>query len=144
MRSKLFILLALFFAPALFAQPGTALNIPKASLIQPAELNSLIQKNALGQTLLLSTGPHMLYAQAHIPGAEFIGNNPDAIKARVASLKKSQPIILYCGCCPWGHCPTVGPAFETLHSLGFTNVRVLYLENNFGTDWVNKGFATTH
>jgi hypothetical protein len=24
--------------------------------------------------------------------------------------------------------------------LGFTNVRVLYLANNFGDDWVNKGY----
>jgi hypothetical protein len=34
----------------------------------------------------------------------------------------------------------VGPAYKRLHTLGFTNVSVLYLANNFGDDWVNKGY----
>jgi len=24
--------------------------------------------------------------------------------------------------------------------MGFTNVKVLYISNNFGTDWVSKGY----
>jgi hypothetical protein len=34
----------------------------------------------------------------------------------------------------------VGPAYARLHDLGFTNVKVLYMANNFGDDWVAKGY----
>jgi hypothetical protein len=34
------------------------------------------------------------------------------------------------------------PAYKTLHSLGFTNVKALYVTNNFGADWVDKGYPT--
>jgi len=27
-----------------------------------------------------------------------------------------------------------------LHSMGYTNVKVVYMANDFGTDWVNKGY----
>jgi hypothetical protein len=26
--------------------------------------------------------------------------------------------------------------------MGFSNVKVLYVANNFGTDWVDKGYPT--
>jgi len=32
------------------------------------------------------------------------------------------------------------PAFQVLHSLGFTNVKAVYIANDFGTDWVQKGY----
>ena len=62
------------------------------------------------------------------------------LRERVKSLPKNSAIVIYCGCCPWGHCPNMHPAFKTLHSLGFTNVKAVYIANDFGTDWVNKGY----
>jgi len=62
------------------------------------------------------------------------------LQARVAPLPRKSFIVLYCGCCPWVRCPNVGPAFKLLRDLGFTNVKVLYLANNLGTDWVDKGY----
>ena len=32
---------------------------------------------------------------------------------------------------------------KELRNLGYTNVRVLYIANNFGADWVDKGYPTT-
>ena len=146
---KLITLLALLIAPALHAQSGTAVNIPTDHLIPPAELNTLLAQKPANPPLILQIGSKMMYTQAHIPGAEYIGAGSqttgiDALKARVASLKKSAPIILYCGCCPWGRCPNVGPAYATLAALGFTNVKVLYIENDFGTDWAAKGYPVAH
>ena len=60
----------------------------------------------------------------------------------VAKQPKDRFIVLYCGCCPWNHCPNVGPAFVRLRDLGFSRVKVLYLPNNFGDDWVAKGYPT--
>jgi hypothetical protein len=34
----------------------------------------------------------------------------------------------------------VKPADDLLQSMGFTNVKVLYIAGNFGTDWVEKGY----
>jgi len=48
--------------------------------------------------------------------------------------------VLYCGCCPWNRCPNVGPAFSKMREMGFSNVKVLYLADNFGTNWVEKGY----
>ncbi len=143
---KLFVLLALLIAPLLYAQSGTAFNIPKANLIQPAELNKIITTKVATQPLILQIGSRMMFEQAHIPGSEYIGagsqgSGIEALKARVASSKKNQAIVLYCGCCPWGRCPNVAPAFNALQSLGFTNVKVLYLEQDFGTNWIGNGYA---
>jgi thiosulfate/3-mercaptopyruvate sulfurtransferase len=55
-------------------------------------------------------------------------------------MPRTNLIVLYCGCCPWDHCPNVKPADDTLHAMGFTNVKVLYISNNFGTNWVDKGY----
>ena len=115
----------------------------------PEELVSLLSGKASSskspKPLLLHVGSHMLYVQAHIPGSEYVGqgNSPEglqALGARVSKLPKKTPIILYCGCCPWSHCPNVNPAYAALEKLGFTNVKVLYLPYNFGMDWVNKGY----
>jgi rhodanese-related sulfurtransferase len=95
--------------------------------------------------LILNVGPQKLYDQAHIFGAEYIGaaSSPEGIaklKERVKPLAKNTAIVLYCGCCPWEHCPNVTPAFSTLQQMGFTNVKVLYIAHNFGADWVDKGY----
>ena len=98
--------------------------------------------------LLLHVGSHMLYLQAHIPNSEYVGagSTPQGVQnlaKRVSALPRNTAIVLYCGCCPWSHCPNVNPAYDTLAHLGFTNVKVLYLPNNFGADWVDKGYPTS-
>lgn len=86
-----------------------------------------------------------MFSQAHIPGSEYAGpgsqqSGIQSLEDTVSAQPKNRHIILYCGCCPWNRCPNVGPAYKRLHDLGFTHVQVLYLANNFGDDWVNKGY----
>ena len=118
--------------------------IPQASLITPDQLNQAL-KSAAPKPLILNVGPRSMFTQAHIVGAEYMGAaSSDAgqqkLRDRVKSLPKNTAIVLYCGCCPWGHCPNMHPAFQVLHSLGFTNVKAVYIANDFGTDWVQKGY----
>lgn len=125
-------------------QSASALN--QAQLIKPEELVKVLQATK-AKPLILNVGPRMLYMQAHLPGAEFIGpgSDPEAIKqlrARAQSLARTSAIVLYCGCCPWTQCPNVSPAYAELHKMGFTNVKVLYIADNLGTDWVYKGYPT--
>ena len=94
---------------------------------------------------MLQVGSLVMFEQAHITGAEYAGAGSQAVglqqlQKRVEGLSHDSFIVLYCGCCPWNRCPNVGPAFKLLHDFGFTHVKVLYLADNFGADWADKGF----
>lgn len=131
--------------PSGASNENSAFSIPQAQLIQPIELNQLLSANKADKPLMLQVGSRVLFDQAHIAGSEYAGpgSQPegiDRLKKRVESVAKDKSIILYCGCCPWNRCPNVAPALRTLRSMGFTNVKVLYIANNFGSDWVDKGY----
>lgn len=118
-----------------------------AQLINPDDLLAILQSAHGAKPLILNVGPHLIFMQAHIPGAEFVGSPSDSqgvesLRRRVKPLPRNAFIVLYCGCCPWGHCPNVRPAYRELQKAGFTNVKVLYIADNFETDWVNKGYPT--
>lgn len=137
-----FVLCAVFSGPLALAADSTNLKT-----LTPEELVGILNRKTAKSTkpLLFQVGSHMLYVQAHIPGSEYIGqgNTPDGLQRlgnRVSKLPKKILIVLYCGCCPWSHCPNVNPAYDALAKLGFTNVKVLYMANNFGADWVDKGY----
>lgn len=130
-------------------EPLSAFTIPQAQLIQPEALNHILQAAGANKPLVLQVGSHVLFAEAHIAGSEYIGPSFQAtglqlLQNRVATLSRKKFIVLYCGCCPWNHCPNLGPAFKQLRDMGFTNVKVLYLSNNFGADWVAKGYPVEH
>jgi thiosulfate/3-mercaptopyruvate sulfurtransferase len=121
-----------------------ASSIPTADLIQPADFAASLQ-SASHRPLILQVGSHVLFAEAHIPGAEYAGpTNQEAglqiLKDRVASLSKDTAIVLYCGCCPWDRCPNIAPAYNQLHAMGFTHLKVLYIADNFGSNWVAMGY----
>ena len=119
--------------------------IPASRLINPDELVKILQSAKSEKPLMIQVGSHVLYAQAHIPGSEYIGpasseSGLQALRRRVESLPRNRFIVLDCGRCPWSHCPNIQPADNALHAIGFTNVKVLYIANNFGADWVEKGY----
>lgn len=126
---------------------GQATAIPAARQISPEALVKLLQSAGQEKPLLIHVGSHVLYAQAHIPGSEYIGPGSSEaglqqLRKRMERLPRTKFIVLYCGCCPWGHCPNVKPADDALQAMGFTNVKVLYIADNFGTNWVDKGYPT--
>jgi thiosulfate/3-mercaptopyruvate sulfurtransferase len=129
----------------LIAQAGSALTIPQAQLMQPDELNKLLAHPQAIKPLILQVGSRVMFDQAHIKGAEYAGpaghaDGLEALRNRVSSLPRNSPIVIYCGCCPWNRCPNIGPAYQLLNGLGFTNFKVLYIGEDFGTDWVDKGY----
>ena len=120
--------------------------IAPGRLISPEDLVKMLQSGK-EKPLMLQVGSHMLFLQAHIPGAEYAGpaaneSGLQQLRKRVESLPRDKFIVLYCGCCPWNHCPNVKPADDALHTMGFTNVKVLYIADNFGTNWMDKGYPT--
>jgi thiosulfate/3-mercaptopyruvate sulfurtransferase len=151
-RSAVFFTLILLSSALTIAQqkPSSAsdeLAPGSRYLIVPEDLLKLMQSPVDEKPLVLNVGPWLLYRQAHIPEAEYIGSGSDKqgleqLRTKVKPLPHGKLIVLYCGCCPWSHCPNVLPAFKELSTLGFTNVKVLYIADNFGTDWVYKGYPT--
>jgi len=138
----IFLSIALLLTAQAVAQ---ASSIPVTRLINPEDLVKLLQNSDKETPLMIQVGSHVLFAQAHIPGSEYIGPASteaglQQLRQRVQNLPRTQFIVLYCGCCPWGHCPNVKPADDALRALGFTNVKVLYISDNFGTNWVDKGY----
>ena len=125
---------------------GQAGSIPTNRLINPEDLLKIIQSGK-EKPLNLQVGSHVLFLQAHIPNSEYAGAaSTDAglqqLRKRVESLPRNTFIVLYCGCCPWNHCPNIKPADDALHAMGFNNVKVLYITDNFGTNWVDRGYPT--
>jgi rhodanese-related sulfurtransferase len=138
------LIFALLSAPAA-AEAKSATSIPKADLVQPAELAASLKSTSTPKPLLLHVGFRVLYTQAHIPGSEFVGPASDEaglklLRNRVAKLPRDTAIVIYCGCCPWGDCPNMAAAYDALRALGFKQVKALYIADNFGTDWIDKGY----
>ena len=125
---------------------GQASSIPTSRLISPEDLVKVLEADK-EKPLVLQVGPHILFAQAHFVGSEYVGAASteaglNQLRKRVQSVPHGKFIVLYCGCCPWSHCPNIKPADDALTAMGFTNVKVLYLSDNFGTNWVDKGYPT--
>jgi thiosulfate/3-mercaptopyruvate sulfurtransferase len=135
----------LFQSGAVLADHKPAASIPATDLLQPAELAGTLKNASVPKPLLLHVGFRKLYTQAHIPESEYVGPTSDEaglqlLRSRVAKLPKDTSIVIYCGCCPWSHCPNLAAAYDELHALGFTHVKALYIESNFGDDWVQHGY----
>jgi rhodanese-related sulfurtransferase len=145
-NGKMLLIVAMVLVAPVSAVLGQQASlIPSSRLIKPEELVKVLQSPRGEKPLLIQVGSHVLYSQAHIPGSEYIGpasseSGLQQLRKRVESLPRSKFIVIYCGCCPWSHCPNIKPADDALQAMGFTNVKVLYIANNFGTDWVDKGY----
>lgn len=125
-------------APLTQQEPWTA-----TQLVAPADLARTIETGAREQQpLLLSVGP-----AAMIKGSIDIGPASDKeglnkLKAALEKQPKDKEIIIYCGCCPFAHCPNIRPAFRLLKEMHYTHARLLNLEHNIRTDWMDKGYPS--
>lgn len=129
-------------AMAAFAQPDPWTS---KDLVQPEELAARLKAGANPKPALLFVGFPVLYRNSHIPGAIMAGpaSKPDgleALRTAAASLPRSAELIVYCGCCPFDHCPNVRPAYSELRKMGFTKVSVLSIPTNMSKDWISKGY----
>ena len=148
-RGLVLVPVVLLAAAALGCSSGS--GTPEASietgLIQPAELATLLQAPASERPVLLHVGFEPLYHTAAIPGSRYVGPGSKregiaALGKALADLPHDRAIVIYCGCCPWGDCPNMKPAFKAARALGYTNVRALHIAKNFETDWTRRGYPT--
>ena len=66
--------------------------------------------------------------------------NMDKLKKELSTIPKETPIVIYCGCCPFEHCPNVRPAIDALKDMKFTHYKLLNLSHNIKADWIDKGY----
>lgn len=114
-------------------------NWTDKQLIEPSALASDIRDNK-DLPYLISIGPGGTIPASHHTGMAGTPEGISALSATLDSLPKDTKIVVYCGCCPFEHCPNVRPAMDVLKKKGFTNYYLLNLSTNIKTDWISKGY----
>jgi thiosulfate/3-mercaptopyruvate sulfurtransferase len=144
---------ALFLAPALRSNQSGAVTQEKArepwtdaQALHAADLAPELKSAKDGSApTILYVGFRTLFEGGHVREASFHGTASKEeglaeLKKWAATLPRSTNLVVYCGCCPFDHCPNIRPAYKALHEMGFSHLRVLVLPTSFAADWVEKGY----
>ena len=131
-------LLLFTFARTLAQEPNTWTS---DQLMEPADLSATIkaEKNI---PLIFSIGPGAIIPHSRDIGMIKDAENMKKFKDELVGLPKDTQIVVYCGCCPFDHCPNIRPAMQLLKDMKFTNYKLLDLPHNIKIDWINKGLPT--
>ena len=116
-------------------------NWTSDQLIQPSELAATIKSNKQ-IPIIFSVGPGAIIPHSKDIGMVKEKENMKKLKEQLRDLPRDTQIVVYCGCCPYEHCPNVRPAIQLLKELNFTNYKLLDLPHNIKMDWINKGYPT--
>jgi len=116
-----------------------------AQTVQAAEFAHEIGEKSGTPSMVVYVGFRTLFAGGHIPEATFHGSASNEqglaeLKKWAERLPRTANLVIYCGCCPFGKCPNIRPAFTALSTMGFKKLRVLFLPTSFVKDWVEKGY----
>jgi hypothetical protein len=136
---SIFILIMMMWMGCVSAQTSTK-PWTDDQLMSPESLANILRNPAARQPMIFNIGP-----MENIKGATLIGptkdkNNLDKLRKTLAAVPKDKMIVIYCGCCPVRVCPNIRPAFELLKEMKFTNPRLLNLEHNLKTNWIDPGY----
>jgi len=128
---------ALLFAMNSYGQ--NPINWTNKQLIQPSELaNEINTKKDV--PYIISVGPGAVIPNSVNAGMASEKEGLDKLKEQLNNLPKDQKIVIYCGCCPFEHCPNVRPAINVLKEMNFTNFYLLNIPNNIKKDWIDLGY----
>ncbi|RYZ29223.1 MAG: rhodanese-like domain-containing protein [Chitinophagaceae bacterium] len=128
-----------FLLVSVLGRSQNPVNWTEKQLMDPSELASVIA--AKKETpVVISVGPG-----ATIPGSVNVGmintnEGLEKLMMQLKNIKKDKKIVIYCGCCPFEHCPNVRPAVTAMKEIGFTNYYLLNLPHNIKKDWIDKGY----
>lgn len=109
-------------------------------LLAPAELAAEIQHPSAHPPLVVCVGPSGLIKGSVDVGPGKDPQNLDKLKTLLEKEDRTREVIIYCGCCPFEHCPNVRPAFTLLTGMKFTHARLLNLSHNIKVDWIDHGY----
>lgn len=118
-----------------FTEPWT-----EKQLMAPAELASLINNPKAKKPTIFSVGPGAMIKGSIDMGPAHEKVNLEKLKTALGKYPKDAEIVIYCGCCPFEHCPNIRPAMGLMNEMKFTHAHLLNIEHNIKTDWVEKGY----
>lgn len=114
-------------------------NWTPEKLIEPAALAKTIESNK-DLPFIYCVGPGVVIPHSIDIGMTSDEKNVAKFKDSIKNLPRNSNIVIYCGCCPFDHCPNVRPAIALLQQMKFTNYHLLDLPHNIKTDWIAKGY----
>lgn len=135
---KLFILSVMLLG-GMNAGAQKPVNWTSKQLMEPSELAQAI-KNKKELPVLISVGPSPIIPHSIDMGMASEKENLEKLNKELRKLPRKTKIVVYCGCCPFEHCPNVRPAIDALKKMKFTNYYLLNLPDNIKIDWINKGY----
>jgi thiosulfate/3-mercaptopyruvate sulfurtransferase len=109
-------------------------------LMEPKDLVAIINSPATPKPLIINVGPAGLIKGAIDMGPAHEKENFDKLKEFLSKEERDRQIVIYCGCCPFEHCPNIRPAFKLLNEMKFTNQKLLDLPHNLKADWINNSY----
>ncbi|MEO9032740.1 MAG: rhodanese-like domain-containing protein [Ginsengibacter sp.] len=116
-------------------------NWTSKDLTAPSDLAATLKSNK-NVPIMFSIGPGAIIPNSIDIGMVKYEKNMDKFREQISKLPKTANILIYCGCCPYEHCPDVRPAIALLKNMKFTNYHLLDLPQNIKTDWIAKGYPT--
>lgn len=138
----LFLFLTTVVSLSSFGQGSNAEPWNENQLMPPSDLANVIN-NGKAQPIIFSIGPGAIVKGSIDIGPAKEKENLKKLKEALSKLPKDTGIVIYCGCCPFQHCPNIRPAFQLLNKMKFTNHKLLNLPKNIKVDWIDKGYPVT-
>ncbi|MEP7231614.1 MAG: hypothetical protein ABI691_15235 [Ginsengibacter sp.] len=102
--------------------------------MEPADLAKTLNDIKAKQPYVYSIGPGATIINSIDIGPAQDKENLNKLKQQLSKLPKDADIVIYCGCCPFVHCPNIRPAFTLLNEMKFTNQKLLSLQHNIKVD----------
>lgn len=109
-------------------------------LMDAGDLARLISDSIASQPMLLSIGPAAVIKNSIDIGAVHEQANFEKLAFELDKLSRDSVVVIYCGCCPFNHCPNIRPAFRLMNEMKFTRHKLLNLPRNIKMDWLDKGY----
>jgi rhodanese-related sulfurtransferase len=145
MKKRSFIKLIVVVAVLCFVNNSHAqnpVNWTSNQLIEPSALADNINAKK-DVPVIISVGPGAVIPNSIHTGMASETAGLDKLKMQLKDVPKDQKIVIYCGCCPFEHCPNVRPAINVLKEMNFTNFYLLDLPDNIKKDWIDKGYPVS-
>jgi len=138
-KTIFYFILAIIFFTFQQCSAQKPVNWTPEQLIEPAALAKTIESNK-DLPLIYCVGPGVVIPHSIDIGMTNDEKNVAKFKDSINNLPRNSNIVIYCGCCPFDHCPNVRPAIALLQQMKFTNYHLLDLPHNIKTDWIAKGY----
>ena len=130
--------LVLFLMARTYSQ--NTVNWTPRQLLEPAQLAGMLQGGNKPLPVIISIGPGAIIPHSIPIGSVATAEGIQKLRSELKNIPGTALVVIYCGCCPFEHCPNVRPAIDVLNEMNFTNFKLLNLSHNIKTDWINKGF----